>query len=201
MNEADFGAMKPVLEITEKIAQRVNSFVNDKESGIPEMKRQLEESGFQARVETSVTLSQNLTKNVLGEAGMDFDLLLTELDEPDSDELAAASSMGFSLEEVRGMKAERKKAAEKALSDGIRQISSQLTKRVRNWICGFLAHNFPNLNVDFPENQPLADDSYWQTKVDEIIKASLQSQDSIHILSRILGNMMRLKDIREHPGA
>jgi hypothetical protein len=132
---------------------------------------------------------------ILEELGIGFPFLLraAEREVEAVAERQEALELGIPLEEYSrrfpDMNPDVDAAKQKLLSE-IRRLAASLPPRGRNWICGYLKSNFPELAGCFTTKLDPHDDAGWGTKLEEIINASLEEPSWPILLGRLYGGIV-----------
>jgi len=191
MDEDDvLGGLNPVIsENLREITNSLNEYANDKKSGVPEYKKKLEAMGFSVKVEISVNLTQGEDpESVSVKEPRSSD----SKHPPSRADLKAAAEMGLSAADVESVEAQEFDAAYEAVLADIRAKAPKLVPRVRNWMCSYIEHTFPRLDIKAPGLEYLADSRRWSKRLEAIIKGLLTLPDAQKHLDTLLGHMNRL---------
>jgi hypothetical protein len=170
--------------LLEAVYESLLAFIYDDLSGIPEIRQRLEAQGLK------------LTIGV--ETGIESDNPPSQPSPPTSteDDLDEWRNMGISLEDLREVaqtETRRSEEAIKVLIEQIRNVSSSLSSRGRNYSWGWLHVHYPEIGLG--QNPATVHDErfallaipvYWQNIIETVLRAVSIRRDKKEVLSRFL---------------
>jgi len=198
----------PEMELVQEIMGRVNRFIEDDDSGIPEIKKQLEQLGFpRPDISVAVTLTHDNLAEVKRELGIGSPVtngtMITDADA----EMRSARELGIEmtaddLTEMNAARIQSDENTKRLMIAKLRQIATPLANRCRNYVCGFTKSHYPDFPVTFEEPSmetmfPYADNKKWQAKIEEIIKQALLLPNAFDILGSVLTAAMQVRQLED----
>lgn len=189
------GNLNPVIgESVREIENLLNELVGKKETGIPDLVRKLEAAGHAVEISVSVDLRWGAVQEKPPADEPGPLVRIGPLRKPSPAELQAASEMGISLEEVEEMDAAEPVVAYEAVVQDLREKAPKLSPEVRNWVCEYVSHAFPELKIEIPGQDFLTDDGRWLRKLGDMVARLMTLTNPQKRLEALLSHIKR----REH---
>jgi len=178
-------------QILGAVHESLKSLIYDDLSGIPEIRQRLKAQGLKLNIELEIGIEDDSS------AGQDLLPEGVTSGSPYTDEgLDELRNMGISLEDLREVahtEAQRNEEAVKMLAEQIREMSSSLSSRGRNYCWGWLNLHYPEIGlgqnpvtIQDERFAFLAVPAYWQRIVETALTAIRARRDRTEALSRFL---------------